>query len=430
MDIWPMVPFNEAVDVNPTVCLKAEQDYPFVSMASIAPLSKWVVAPEKRKYSQSGSRFSHGDTLMARITPCLENGKIARYRAPHDSLDAHGSTEFIVIRGRAGVSDSDFAYYLTQLDEFQNHAVSHMTGTSGRQRLPVDCLNSILVPLPAMDDQLNIVRLLNALDDKIELNQSQVTTLETVALALFKSWFVDFRPVKDKYEGRDCALPTHITDMFPEDLIDSELGPMPRAWSVGILREIAETVTGRSYKSSDLAHSDTALVTLKSFKRGGGYRSDGLKPYTGLYRLEQEVHPGEVVVSCTDVSQTGDVIDRPAIVEVSRSFRVLVASLDVLIVRPISDLFTPTFLFLLMCGRTFVAHTGAHSSGTTVLHLDKASVLSYRFVRPPPELISYYNNITQPIFRRIQLIQQETELLVTLRNRLLPGLITGWLRTE
>ena len=130
---------------------------------------------------------------MARITPCLENGKIARYDAPEAKSKAHGSTEFIVIRGRPNVSDSDFAYCLTQWEEVRNYAISQMTGTSGRQRVPVDSLDHLTVPLPPLPEQRAIAHILGTLDDKIELNRRMNETLEEMARALFKSWFVDFR---------------------------------------------------------------------------------------------------------------------------------------------------------------------------------------------------------------------------------------------
>src|SRR5690606_41552093 len=101
---------------------------------------------EQRAFAGGGSRFTAGDTLMARITPCLENGKIARFCGSDGSL-AHGSTEFIVVRGREGVSDSAFAYYLTKWAGVSGYAITQMTGTSGRQRVPVSALGHLTVEI-------------------------------------------------------------------------------------------------------------------------------------------------------------------------------------------------------------------------------------------------------------------------------------------
>ncbi len=126
---------------------------------------------EVREFKGGGSKFQSGDTLMARITPCLENGKIARYHAKGDQQIAHGSTEFIVIRGRENVTDNDFAYYLTRWNEIRNYAIGQMTGTSGRQRVPVDSLDHLTVEIPPLDQQHSIAHILGTLDDKIELNR-------------------------------------------------------------------------------------------------------------------------------------------------------------------------------------------------------------------------------------------------------------------
>ena len=111
-DKWREVSFSEAVIVNPKVRLERGETYPFVSMAAVNPDSRNAFPGEKREYRGGGSRFQSGDTLMARITPCLENGKIARYESQGDDSEAHGSTEFIVIRGRPDTTYNDFAYYL------------------------------------------------------------------------------------------------------------------------------------------------------------------------------------------------------------------------------------------------------------------------------------------------------------------------------
>ena len=110
---WVTLPFDQAVLVNPPVRLERGEVYPFVDMQAVDPGSRSVGPSELREFKGGGSRFMNGDTLMARITPCLENGKIARYAASKAEEVGHGSTEFIVTRGRPNVTDNSFAYYLT-----------------------------------------------------------------------------------------------------------------------------------------------------------------------------------------------------------------------------------------------------------------------------------------------------------------------------
>ena len=139
-------------------------------------------------------------------------------------------------------------------------------------------------------------------------------TLEAMARALFKSWFVDFDPVQAKLEGRDTGLQKEIADLFPDRLVDSELGRIPEGWKSTRLDNVATITKGRSYRRQELVASDTALVTLKSFARGGGYRAEGLKSFGGVYKSEQVVRPGEVIVACTDVTQAAEVVGRSAVV--------------------------------------------------------------------------------------------------------------------
>ncbi len=241
---WQEIPFSEALQINPTVRLDRGSIYPYVDMASVNADSRNAGSVVGREFKGGGSKFQNGDTLMARITPCLENGKIARYLATGNQQVAHGSTEFIVLRGRENVTDNDFAYYLTRWNEVRNYAIGQMTGTSGRQRVPVDSLDHLTVEIPPLTEQRTIAHILGTLDDKIELNRRMNETLEAMARALFKSWFVDFDPVHAKMEDRWRSgeslpgLPAVLYDFCPSQFVDSELGEIPEGWEVKTLGEI------------------------------------------------------------------------------------------------------------------------------------------------------------------------------------------------
>ena len=156
-------------------------------------------------------------------------------------------------------------------------------------------------------------------------------------------------------------------------------------WQPAALGKLVNIVRGRSYRSSELKEdSDTALVTLKSFQRGGGYRFDGLKPYVGQYNAEQVVNPGEIVVSQTDITQDAEVIGRPAVVPHHPNYRKLVASLDAAIVRNSdSKRLDYGFLYYRLLSRDYAHHVEARATGTTVLHLSKDALPSFEFLLPP-----------------------------------------------
>ena len=255
---WSNMPFSDAVLINPPVPLERAKTYPFVGMAAVDAGSRFAYSSDQRDFRGGGSRFENGDTLMARITPCLENGKVARYRTCSSPGSAHGSTEFIVIRGRPNVTDPAFAFYLTRWEEVRNYAIGQMTGTSGRQRVPTESLDHLMVSIPLLPEQRVIAHILGTLDDKIELNRQMNQTLEEMARALFKSWFVDFDPVRAKSTLRHhdtCVTPPqggsdwsverarayldrmdpNIAALFPDSFVDSELGPIPAGWEVKAL---------------------------------------------------------------------------------------------------------------------------------------------------------------------------------------------------
>ncbi|MCW5941030.1 MAG: restriction endonuclease subunit S [Fimbriimonadaceae bacterium] len=321
--------------------------------------------------------------------------------------------------------DLRYAYFL-----IKHIGLNHLKDGTSNPTLSRDTFGAQALPLPPLDQQRCIAHILGTLDEKIELNRQMNETLEAMARALFKSWFVDFDPVRAKAEGRDPGLPKPLADLFPARLVDSELGEIPEGWEVGTLGELIDTIKGRSYKSEELVESDTALVTLKSFARGGGYRPDGLKSFAGTYKPEQVVQPGELVIACTDVTQAADVIGRPAIVRGTGTYRRLVASLDTLIVRPRDSSMARSFLYFLAGTETFVAHTYAHTTGTTVLHLAKEAVPSYRFALPSPRLVHQFDSLASPALGRVQALEEESDTIGALRNALLPKLISGELRVK
>ena len=217
--------------------------------------------------------------------------------------------------------DSGYLSYFFGLDSFKKYIRSVAVGAT-MPSLNTAILSDIEIPHPkSLPEQRRIAHILGTLDDKIENNRKTAKTLEAMAQAIFKSWFVDFDPVRAKMAGESresickrLKLTPEILDLFPDRLVDSELGEIPEGWEVRSLGELVNIIKGRSYKSEELSESETALVTLKSFARGGGYRVDGLKPFTGTYKPEQLLRSGDMLIACTDVTQAAEVIGRPIII--------------------------------------------------------------------------------------------------------------------
>jgi type I restriction enzyme S subunit len=320
-----------------------------------------------------------------------------------------------------------YLYYWLCSRDGQQYLFSRVSqvGVPQIQR-PLTTLREATLPVPPLPEQKAIAAVLGTLDDKIELNRRMNTTLEATARALFQSWFVDFDPVRAKLDGRQpTGLDPASAAVFPSEFEDSELGPIPQRWEVKPLSELVDVVKGRSYRSEELAESQTALVTLKSFLRGGGYRIDGLKPFTGEYKLNQRVRPGDLVVAFTDVTQAADVIGKPALVRSDDRFETLVASLDVGIVTPKSKHVSIPFLYCLFLASEFQSHTYAHTTGTTVLHLGAGAIPSFICVVPPVDLAKLFAKRAEPMFRMIDENAKQSRTLATLRDTLLPKLLSG-----
>ena len=195
-----------------------------ITMEHIVPYNRYVSSNTFEEY-KGGSKFRNGDTIMARITPCLENGKTAYISSLDQNELAFGSTEFIVLREVYGVSDKKYIYYLMSTPEIRNVAIKSMVGSSGRQRVQQNVLENYIVCLPSLNEQIRIANILSSLDDKIELNRRINENLEQQAQALFKSWFVDFEPFKD---GK---------------FVDSELGMIPEGWKVCELGNLCDSIS-------------------------------------------------------------------------------------------------------------------------------------------------------------------------------------------
>ena len=204
MTEWKEYKFSDFVEINPSVKIPKGIPVSFVEMKDLDSSVRYCESSQKKELT-GGSRFINGDTLFARITPCMENGKICQVRNLENGI-GFGSTEFHVLRGKDGVSDSDFVYYLSRWDEVRDHAEHNMEGSSGRQRVPKQAFDNLYLNLPPLPTQHRIASILSSLDDKIDLLHRENATLEQMAETLFRQWFV----VEAKEEWEEGKLTDYI----------------------------------------------------------------------------------------------------------------------------------------------------------------------------------------------------------------------------
>lgn len=159
----------EAIEINPAESLHKNKVAKKIGMENLLPFYKFVNSFELKKYA-GGSKFKNGDTIVARITPCLENGKTAFIDLLEEGEIAFGSTEFIVMRGKKNITINDYVYYLCISPWFRKKAISLMSGTSGRQRVQIEPLRLVEVFIPPISTQKKIVKILSNIDKKIRIN--------------------------------------------------------------------------------------------------------------------------------------------------------------------------------------------------------------------------------------------------------------------
>ncbi|WP_337086315.1 restriction endonuclease subunit S [Escherichia coli] len=289
---------SDLVIFNPKRPLKKGESAAFVEMAALPENGRDINRVDEKIFTGGGSKFANKDTLFARITPCLENGKTSLVSGLSDGEVAFGSTEFIVLAAKEPEYDSDYIYYLSRLGEFRSFARSRMEGTSGRQRVAWQSLADYEYDFPDKRLRKFAGDVLKKFDDKILLNHQINHTLEQMAQALFKSWFVDFEPVKAKITALEAggsqedamlAAMTAISgkdsdalvvferehpeqyaqlkataELFPAAMQDSELGAIPKGWGVASISEMGKVTCGKtpSKKEPEYYGSDVPFIKI------------------------------------------------------------------------------------------------------------------------------------------------------------------------
>lgn len=348
-----------------------------------------------QKAAASGARFRSGDTLVARITPCLENGKIARVPdlGPHGSI-GFGSTEFIVLRGDGVRTDSGFLSHVARWRPFRDHAEANLIGSSGRQRVSASVLGQFAFALPPLPEQQRIAGVLGAFDDLIETNR---------------------RLADDCLRLARLAAATALAD---------------QDWSSN-LPDYVTVAKGFSYRSSELqATGGQHLLNLKNAGRGGAFRFDGYKRLeTARHKRIQEVDDGDIVVSLTDLTQARDIIARAFRVERRGLRGTIVASLDLAVVRPKAGV-SREFVWAVLMDPKFRAHAVPYCNGTTVLHMKDAALNDFSIPEPAESLMRRIDHEVRPLLEASTLCQTEADHLASQRDELLPLLMSGKVRVS
>jgi type I restriction enzyme S subunit len=365
--------------------------------------------------------LERGDLLFARQSLVLEGaGKCSIFLGSSEPV----TFESHIIRARLAseIADPAFFYYFFKSPSGRGSITSIVEQVAAAGIRSSD-LARLAVPHVPLARQQAIAHILGTLDDKIELNRRMNETLEAMARALFKSWFVDFNPVRTKGEGRDPGLAREIAELFPDRFQDSELREIPAWWEVKTVGDLAEVVGGSTPSTSEPTYWDKGVhhwatpkdlsalavpVLLDTERRitdaGLAQVSSGLLP-AGTVLLSSRAPIGYLAITEMPVAiNQGFIAMKPR--------------------KGVSN------LFLLLWASFAHEEILSHANGSTFLEISKANFRPISVVTPPTAVFVAFDRLTRPLYLKMVSNECEARTLAALRDTLLPKLISGELRVE
>lgn len=371
---WEIRKLSDIALFNPKESIRKGTIAKKIPMDKLQPFCRDITDFIFEEY-KGGTKFRNGDIIMARITPCLENGKIAKIGVLDDGEVGFGSTEYIVFRSIDGVSNADYLYYLICSAFVREPAIKSMVGSSGRQRVQIDVLKNLEVEVPKLEEQEKIGNLLKAIDDKIELNNVINNNLATLLQAVYQERFSSV------------------------DLVTTQ----------GVLSDIC------SYSKEKV---DVSKLNVRTYFSTENMLPDkgGATAATSLPTIRQTTacHKGDTLISNI----------RPYFKKIIYCENECGCSTDVLCFTPLQSRYA-TYLFSTLYTDRFFAFMVAGSKGTKMPRGDKQQIMTYPVVLPSDEELEAFNALALPILAQIHSNRGENERLIAARDTLLPRLMSG-----
>ena len=318
------------------------------------------------------------------------------------------------VRFGAGNVDASYAAYYLGHALVRDWIKRHAHGAT-MPNLNTGILSAVPFTIPPLEEQRAIARVLGALDDKIELNRRMSETLEEMARALFRSWFVDFDPVRAKAEGRPSGLPPDLDALFPASFEASELGEIPAGWEVKTLGDVIDVNPKRRIRKGDVAtHVEMAALptsgphvaawTQRAFTSGTRFiRGDTL-----LARITPSLENGKT-----------------AFVDFLEEGETAWGSTEFIVLRP-KEPWPPEMAYVMAREPKFREHAIVNMTGTSGRQRVPAEAVSaYPLVAPPRTIATAFGEFVRPWFKRSTRIRRQSRALAEQRDILLPRLVEG-----
>lgn len=380
MEQWTEIRAADFIEFNPRMSIKKGTIATKVAMDKLQPFTKKIPDSEKASFS-GGSKFRNGDTIMARITPCLENGKTAFVDILGKAEVAFGSTEFIVMRAREGISDPQFIYYLATSPWFRNIAIKSMVGSSGRQRVQQSVLDDLVLNVPPLEEQKKISSFLCVLDQKIALNNEINDNLYAQAKAIFAQRFTDIETIPD-------------------------------GWKKGSLLTIANYLNGLAMQKYRPNGDEVGLPVLKIKELRQGSCDNSSELCSPNIKPEYIIHDGDVIFSWSgsllvDIWCGGT------------------CGLNQHLFKVTSETYDKWFYYLWTAHHLERFIAIAADKATTMGHIKRGELAKAEVLIPSDEDYKEIGSLMNPIFDLIVANRIEARKLAELRDGLLPRLMSG-----
>ena len=419
---WPIVTLQDACETITDGAHASPKDCPGgLPMASVKDMARWgidvkssrTISPDDfEDLVRNGCQPQIGDVLIAKDgATCLDT--VCEFKQP-DKIVLLSSVA--ILRPSKRLHSGYLRYYLDCADTRAMLKAGYVSG-SAIPRVVLKDFRRAPIPLPPLAEQKAIAAVLGALDDKIELNRRMNATLEAMARALFQSWFVDFDPVRAKLDARQpVGMDPATAALFPEHLEDSQLGHIPKGWGVGKIGVIG-TNSRRNIQPSDIAPG-TPYIALEYMPR----RCIALGDWD----------VSAVVASGKSAFKKGEILFgklRPYFHKVGIAPFNRVCSTDILVLAPKSP---EWFGFLLdhASSDELIQFTDLASTGTKMPRTNWSDVSSFKVALPPKPIAAAFTRNIKPILDRIHANLYQSHTLATLRDTLLPKLLSGELSSN
>lgn len=404
MSKWEEKRLEDIIDVNPPVKLKKGESYPFIDIDKVSPTRRSVTNEEVKVYDgQSSSKFCDGDTVFSRITPCLENRKIAKVTIEGDA--AFGSTEFYVFRAKKKKADARFTYYLTSSDAVVLPAINSMTGASGRQRADKRFIQRLKLNLPDLPTQERIADILSAYDDLIEANNHRIELLEQTAQELYKEWFVRFR------------FPGYENAKFEDGI--------PEGWSYVRFGKAIDIIDGdrgvnypkqeEFYPEGDCLFLNAGNVTSKGFNFSAC--SYITKEKDSILRKGKLQH-GDVVLT------TRGTVGNVAFYNETMTFSEMRINSGMVILRNLGVV-SPEYIYTSLHHEYLQKLMTMYASGSAQPQLPIKDMKRMKIIKPDAKTMERFTEMSADIYNQISLLIMKNQTLAKQRDMLLPRLMSG-----